>query len=479
METPAGHSARPGRGAERRREDPAPAARASRGSSRATVLGSLTIPGRPEQVSLARAFVARTLRVKQIKADADAATLLTSEIVTNAIQHTKSGVDGGTVTIVVIGVAHGVIVEIIDDGSAGAPIVKGDLYAAEGHGLFLVEQFAAEWGYLKDLAGTTVWFHLPTAGEPRQAAITPDGCAVDLYAQLPDFGEPAIVHDAIGAGASILELGCGTGRLAHPLAALGHPVVAVDESPEMLTHVRDAETVCARIEGLALGRRFDAVVLASHLLNVADESIRRQLLIACRDHVADDGCVIVQHHPPEWFAEAAETEHTSEGMTFRLRDVSRPAPNLVKATVEYVIGDQVWMQTFTAMRLDESELAAALAAAGLRLDRYLTENHAWFRAVPVAAGAGAAGSPGWARSRESRAFRTSDRIGADEDGETDEESRKVWAGLRGRPSGRAGHGSGAVGWLVRSSRPGSCHATQHGPYLHHARRQPRPATCAA
>jgi hypothetical protein len=34
-----------------------------------------------------------------------------------AIQHTKSGVDGGTVTIVVIGVPHGVLVEIIDDGS--------------------------------------------------------------------------------------------------------------------------------------------------------------------------------------------------------------------------------------------------------------------------------------------------------------------------------------------------------------------------
>ena len=50
--------------------------------------------------------------------DHDAATLLTSEIVTNAVQHTKSGVHGGTVTIVV---PHGVLVEIINDGSAGTP----------------------------------------------------------------------------------------------------------------------------------------------------------------------------------------------------------------------------------------------------------------------------------------------------------------------------------------------------------------------
>ena len=185
-----------------------------------------------------------------------------------------------------------------------------------------------------------------------------------------------------GPGASILELGCGTGRLTDRLAALGHPVVAVDESPEMLAHVHGAETVCAQIQGLSHGRRFGAVLLASHLINVADESIRRALLAACRDHVAGDGCVIVQQHPPEWFAAAAEAESTSGGIIFRLRDVSRPAPNLVSATVEYVVGDQRWTQTFTSMRLDDSELAAALTAAGLRLDRYLTENHSWFRAVP-------------------------------------------------------------------------------------------------
>jgi hypothetical protein len=46
--------------------------------------------------------------------------------------------------------------------------VKGDLYAAEGHGLFLVQHLAAQWGYLRDPAGTTVWFHLAAAEEPEQ-----------------------------------------------------------------------------------------------------------------------------------------------------------------------------------------------------------------------------------------------------------------------------------------------------------------------
>src|SRR3984885_11108533 len=166
------------------------AARGAAGNSRAMVLGSLTIPGRPEQVSLARAFVAQTLATNQTGADADAATLLTSEIVTNAIQHTKSGIDGGTVTIVVIGVLRGVLVEIIDDGSAGTPVVKGDLYAAEGHGLFLVQHLAAQWGYLRDRTGTTVWFHRPAPYEPQQAAGQPGPAAgrpVDVRAQPDSF----------------------------------------------------------------------------------------------------------------------------------------------------------------------------------------------------------------------------------------------------------------------------------------------------
>ena len=212
--------------------------------------------------------------------------------------------------------------------------------------------------------------------------ITPDGCAVDFYALMPAFGEPAIVHEAIGPGASILELGCGAGRVTHPLVALGHPVVAVDESPEMLAHVRGAETVCARIQGLSLGRRFGAVLLASHLINT-DAGIRSTFLAACRDHVADDGCVIVQQHSPQWFSAAAETEDIREGIIYRMRDVSRPAPNLLSATVEYVADDRCWTQTFTTTRLDDDELAAALGAADLRLDRYLTEDRSWFRAVPA------------------------------------------------------------------------------------------------
>jgi serine/threonine-protein kinase RsbW len=174
-------------------------------STRASVLGSLTIEGHPSQVCAARAFVSRTLDTSHLKVDSDAATLLTSEVVTNAIQHTKSGVDG-SVTIVVIAVPHGVLVEVIDDGSAGVPIVKGDLYAAEGHGLFLVQQLAAQWGYLRDPAGTTVWFHLPTPDGPGlneeetgPAAEQSNQRDTGRHRQPPNIYEPRASHPRLSA----------------------------------------------------------------------------------------------------------------------------------------------------------------------------------------------------------------------------------------------------------------------------------------
>jgi anti-sigma regulatory factor (Ser/Thr protein kinase) len=129
---------------------------------RPAVLGSVTVHGRPGEVSGARAFMTKTLATvgKALCVDSDAATLLTSELVTNAIQHTASGAPGGTVTIVVVDVPDGILVEVIDDGAAGTPVVKDDLLSPNGHGLFLVQQLSTRWGYLRDPGGTTVWFHL-------------------------------------------------------------------------------------------------------------------------------------------------------------------------------------------------------------------------------------------------------------------------------------------------------------------------------
>ena len=213
--------------------------------------------------------------------------------------------------------------------------------------------------------------------------ITPDGCAVDFYTLVPPGPEPAIVHAAAGCPrASILELGAGTGRIADVLAGMGHEVVAVDESPEMLGRIRWADRVCARIQDLDLGRRFDLVLLPSFLVNAASETIRSAFLASCARHASPSGCVLIQQHPPAWFDAVTAAERQQAGIIFRLRDITRPESGLVSATAEYQASDRVWTHTFTAQRLDEEQLQASLSSAGLVLDRYLTDDSQWIRAVP-------------------------------------------------------------------------------------------------
>jgi anti-sigma regulatory factor (Ser/Thr protein kinase) len=133
----------------------------------ATVLGSLTIPGRPEHVREARGFVAKALG--ELHPSLENAVLLTSELVTNAVMHSASRCNGGTVTVQVRESAGGVRIEVADAGSdLSAPVVRGDVYASDGHGLFLVQTLSDQWGYLRDENGTTVWFWLGAITVPAE-----------------------------------------------------------------------------------------------------------------------------------------------------------------------------------------------------------------------------------------------------------------------------------------------------------------------
>lgn len=125
----------------------------------APVLGSLTIPGRPEHVREARAFATKALG--DLHPALDTAVLLTSELVTNAVTHSRSRSNGGTVTVVIAESKGGVRIEVSDAGSElSAPVVRGEVYASDGHGLFLVQTLADQWGYFRDSGSTTVWFWL-------------------------------------------------------------------------------------------------------------------------------------------------------------------------------------------------------------------------------------------------------------------------------------------------------------------------------
>ena len=129
----------------------------------AVLLGSLTIPGRPENVAAARAFATWTLG--EGGACTDIAVLLTSELVTNSLRHGGSCRDGGSVTVTLIAIPGGIRAEVTDEGGPTVPTLhdghggQPDL-AEGGRGLQLVEVLSARWGYFRDGTGTMTWFEL-------------------------------------------------------------------------------------------------------------------------------------------------------------------------------------------------------------------------------------------------------------------------------------------------------------------------------
>ncbi|WP_129838318.1 class I SAM-dependent methyltransferase [Streptomyces sp. RFCAC02] len=224
--------------------------------------------------------------------------------------------------------------------------------------------------------------HRPGYGGTGPGAITPDGCAVDLYLRLAPGDEPDVVAGAVPAGARLLELGCGVGRITRPLAERGFTVTAVDESAEMLAHVTGARTVRSAIEALDLGERFDAVLLGSFLVHAGDPAVRRGLLRTCRRHVADDGCVLIQREGADWH-DRVPRESRSGDMLVRVAAAEPAGPGVSSIRVEYVLPDAVWTQTFLSRRYTDEEFAATLAEAGLAVDAYLTSDRTWVRALPV------------------------------------------------------------------------------------------------
>jgi anti-sigma regulatory factor (Ser/Thr protein kinase) len=131
------------------------------------LLGSMTVPGKPEHLRAARAFVAATLG--EDCGCADTAVLLASELITNSMQYSDSRRDGGTVTIILIAVPAGIRVEVIDGGGTGSPVMRpvapGSELAERGRGLQMVEMLSARWGYYQDAAGTVTWFELAAAAD--------------------------------------------------------------------------------------------------------------------------------------------------------------------------------------------------------------------------------------------------------------------------------------------------------------------------
>jgi len=208
--------------------------------------------------------------------------------------------------------------------------------------------------------------------------VAPDGSPVAFYRRLPATGEPELIHEVVGAGTSILDLGCGPGRIAGPLAALGHQVVGVDDGAGMVAALPPGvDGVVGDARTVRLGRTFGAVLLASHLVNAPGDGPAFAATAAA--HLAPGGLVVGETYPPGWDPAA------SVGRIRRLGDArielvgAAVEGDRLEAEVRYGVDGATWTQAFSARLLDEAALRDLLHAAGLAFVRWL-ERPGWFLA---------------------------------------------------------------------------------------------------
>ncbi len=107
-------------------------------------------------------------------------------------------------------------------------------------------------------------------------------------------GEAGFVADL--GPASVLDAGCGTGRVARELARRGIDVVGVDLDESMIATARrlapDLIWLQADIARLDLGLTFDVVVMAGNVPLFAAEPSREALVAGCARHLSEGGALV-------------------------------------------------------------------------------------------------------------------------------------------------------------------------------------------
>ncbi|HUR18955.1 MAG TPA: class I SAM-dependent methyltransferase [Acidimicrobiales bacterium] len=100
---------------------------------------------------------------------------------------------------------------------------------------------------------------------------------------------------SLGDG-SVLDAGCGTGRVAIELARRGLEVEGVDLDPAMLAAARrkapEVTWHLADLADLDLGRRFDVVVLAGNVMIFLTPGTEASVVAAAARHLVEGGALV-------------------------------------------------------------------------------------------------------------------------------------------------------------------------------------------
>ena len=212
------------------------------------------------------------------------------------------------------------------------------------------------------------------------------------------FDDDLALYLDVAEGRDVLELGCGTGRVAVPLAEAGSRVTGVDVSPAMLAVAREraAGLPLRLVEGdmraLDLGERFGAVFIPlgglQHMETAAE--VAAALATVAR-HLGADGRAVIDveaPHPDDWLPgprpllqhwtrELPPGPGSPGGAVTKLVAVEgRPAEALREVTYHFDVQPPEGplrrvTQTFALRVITAGELELAARLAGLRVAAWL------------------------------------------------------------------------------------------------------------
>ena len=124
----------------------------------------LALDSTPESVRISRELVRSTLRSVDGEL-VDVATILTDEMVTNAVKHGQP-----PISLAIAGDDEGIVISVADGGPE-LPVARTVSRTAEcGRGLMIIDILSDEWGVVPLYEGKKIWIRLHAPGVLTGAA---------------------------------------------------------------------------------------------------------------------------------------------------------------------------------------------------------------------------------------------------------------------------------------------------------------------
>ena len=197
-----------------------------------------------------------------------------------------------------------------------------------------------------------------------------------------DYGTPFFRDLAGTTPKTILDIGCGTGRLACDLAARGHHVTGADPAAAMLGVARQrpggnkVTWIEADAVGLSVGTRFDLIIMTGHAFQVVLEDQEVQAALSnLHRHLAAGGRLSVETRNPEvrdwdsWKPDETREKVEVPGIgTVEVHyDIASEEGQLVTFETHFRFApDDIVVASHTLRFMSRAEFAAFLAEAGFR-----------------------------------------------------------------------------------------------------------------